>query len=74
MLFVRLPIDIDGRLTALAKTTSRPKSFYVREALVKYLDDMEDLYLAEQRLFDVHAGRSQTVPLEEVLKRSGMEG
>ena len=29
MLSVRLPEDIERRLTALAETTGRPKSFYV---------------------------------------------
>lgn len=30
--------------------------------------------LAEQRLTDYRAGRSQAVPLEEVMKRYGLEG
>lgn len=33
---------------------------------------MEDLYLAEQRLIDLRAGRSETVPLKEVMERYGM--
>ena len=43
-------------------------------AIREHLDDLEDLYLAEQRLIEIRAGRSQTVPLEEVMKRYGMEG
>ncbi len=35
---------------------------------------LEDLYLAEQRLVDIRSGKTQTVPLEEVLKRNGLEG
>ncbi len=37
-----------------------------------HLDDLEDLYLAEQRLLDNRAGRSESVPLEEVMKRYGL--
>ncbi len=74
MLTVRLPDDIEDRLNALAKTTNRPKSFYVREALERSLEDIEDIYLAEKRLEDLRAGKSKTVPLEEILKRYGMEG
>jgi uncharacterized protein (DUF4415 family) len=35
---------------------------------------LEDLYLAEQRLVDIRSGKTQTVPLEEVMKRYGLEG
>ncbi len=74
MLTVRLPDDIEDRLNALAKTTNRPKSFYVREALERSLEDIEAIYLAEKRLEDIRAGKSKAVPLEEILTRYGMEG
>ena len=38
-----------------------------------HLDDLEDLYLVEQRLINIRAGKTQTVSLEEVMKRYGME-
>ena len=41
MLAVRLPTEIETRLDALARTTQRPKSFYVREALELYLKGEE---------------------------------
>lgn len=74
MLNVRLPDDLEARLNTLSKTTNRPKSFYVREALERSLEDIEDIYLAEKRIEDIRAGKSKTVPLEEALKRYGMEG
>ena len=73
MLAIRLPAEVEARLEALAQATGRTKTFYAREAILEHLDDLEDLYLAEQRLIDIRAGRSQTVPLEEVMKRYGME-
>jgi RHH-type rel operon transcriptional repressor/antitoxin RelB len=73
MLAIRLPEEIETRLESLAQVTGRSKTFYAREAILEYLDDMEDLYLAEQRLIDIRAGKSQTIPLEEVMKRYGME-
>ena len=73
MLAIRLPGEIENRLETLAQATGRTKTFYAREAILEHLDDLEDLYLAEQRLIDIRAGRSQTVPLEEVMKRYGME-
>jgi RHH-type transcriptional regulator, rel operon repressor / antitoxin RelB len=73
MLAIRLPEEIENRLDALAKATGRTKTFYAREAILEYLADMEDLYLAEQRMADIKAGRSKTIPLEELMKRYGLE-
>ncbi|HSO83546.1 PIN domain-containing protein [Thiocapsa sp.] len=36
-------------------------------------DDLDDLALAEQRLEEVRAGRSKPTPLEDVMKRYGLE-
>ncbi len=33
---------------------------------------MENLYLSEQRLIDIRAGRSETIPLEAVMKQYDM--
>lgn len=74
MLAIRLPAEVETRLEALAQATGRTKTFYAREAILEHLDDLEDLYLAEQRLIDIRAGKTQTVPLEEVMKRYGMDG
>jgi RHH-type rel operon transcriptional repressor/antitoxin RelB len=73
MLAIRLPVEIENRLEALAKATGRSKTFYAREAILEHLDDLEDVYLAEQRLIDIRAGKTQTIPLEEVMKRYGLE-
>ena len=70
---LRLPDEISQRLNRLADRTGRSKTFYMQAAILKYLDDLEDLYLAEQRLIDIRAGKSQTVPLEEVMERYGLE-
>jgi len=71
---VRLPDDIYNRLDSLAVRTGRNKAYYIREALQEYLGDLEDIYLAEQRLIDIRAGKTRPVPLEEVMKRYGLEG
>lgn len=69
---LRLPAEVIARLDNLAKETGRPKAYYAREAILEYLDDMEDLYLAEKRLEDIRAGRSMTYSLEEVEKEFGL--
>jgi len=73
MLAIRLPEDLEKRLENLAKRTGRTKTFYARQAIEQHLDDLEDLYLAEQRLTEIRAGRTQTIPLEDVLKHYDME-
>ncbi len=73
MLALRLPPDIEQRLEALAKATGRSKSFYAREAIIEYLGDLEDVYLAEGRLAELRAGRSHTLPLEDVMQAYGLE-
>ena len=52
MLALRLPPEIEERLDALAKKTGRSKSFYAREAILSRLEELEDYYLAEERLAD----------------------
>jgi RHH-type transcriptional regulator, rel operon repressor / antitoxin RelB len=73
MLAIRLPIEIEQRLETLAKATGRSKAFYVRAALLEYLGDLEDVYMAERRLEDIQAGRSRTYTLEEVEQELGLE-
>nr|MBF0681429.1 TraY domain-containing protein [Pseudomonas sp.] len=72
MLAIRLPPEIESRLEALARATGRTKTFYARQAILQHLDDLEDLYLAEQRLIDVRAGRSKTHTLDEVERDLGL--
>lgn len=50
MLAVRLPEEIEARLAELAARTGRTKTFYAKEAILKHLDEMEDKYLAINRL------------------------
>lgn len=50
MLAVRLNDETERRLEALAARTGRTKTFYAREAIEAHLDDLEDFYLAEERM------------------------
>jgi RHH-type rel operon transcriptional repressor/antitoxin RelB len=70
---IRLPNDVETRLKNLAAQTGRTKSFYMIEAITEYLEDLEDLYLAEQRTTDIRTGHTQTVPLAEAMKQYGLE-
>lgn len=72
MLAIRLPQSIEKRLERLARRTGRTKTFYVREAILEHLEDLEDLYLAEGALERVRSGEERTIPLRDALKRHGL--
>jgi len=71
---VRLPGDVEARLKSLSSLTGRSKTYYVTQAIVEHLDDLEDLYLAERELEAIRAGDSAATPLAEVMKRHGLGG
>ena len=50
MLAIRLDSETETRLNRLAKKTGRTKTFYAREAILEHLADLEDIYLATERL------------------------
>lgn len=72
MLAIRLPEKIEKRLDRLAKRTGRTKTYYAREAILKHLEDLEDIYIADKRLADIRAGRTRPIPLDEVMRRHGI--
>ena len=69
MLTIRLPKDIESRLNRLAKKTGRTKIFFARRAIVEYLGDFEDYYLAKSR---ARAAR-EAISLDEVERILGLE-
>ncbi len=69
---IRLPEETEKRLDALAASTGRPKAFYIREAITEYLDDLEDVYLAEKALERVRRGEERTYTLDEVESDLGL--
>ena len=74
MLSITLPAEVEKRLDALARTTGRSKAAFVREAVMEYLDDLEDLHIAKERLARHRASGEAGIPLETVMKQHGMDG
>ncbi|MGD0841122.1 MAG: DUF6290 family protein [Candidatus Acidiferrales bacterium] len=72
MLAIRLPESIEKRLEKLARRTGRTKTYYVREAILEHLADLEDMHLAEGSLERIRSGEEQTIPLKDVMKRHGL--
>ena len=73
MLALRLPPEIEERLAALAKATGRTKSFYVREAILEHLEDLEDAYLAAATLERVRRGKERVFTTEQLRADLGLD-
>ncbi|MCK4528193.1 ribbon-helix-helix protein, CopG family [candidate division WOR-3 bacterium] len=69
MITARIPKEIEKRLEELSELTHRSKSFYIREALKAYLEDLEDYYISLERLADKKAKR---YTLKEAKKKIGL--
>lgn len=70
---LRLPTELVERISHLAETTGRSRTYYMQEAIKQHIDDLEDLYLAEQALVDVRVGKSETISLETLIEEYGLE-
>ena len=71
MLAVRLDKELNDRLERLAEKTGRTKTFYARAAIEAHLDDLEDFFLAEERL---KAFRNEdAIPLSQLKAELGLE-
>lgn len=61
---IRLSEELESKLSSLAKKTKRSKSFYVREAIERYLEDVGDYYLG----LDILENPGRTYSLDEARK------
>lgn len=71
---VRLPDELQQRLDHLATETGRAKSFYIKQALEAYLEDLEDLLLANATLERVRSGKEKTYTLKDVENELNLDG
>lgn len=74
MLNFRADDELHARLERLAKLTGRTKTFYVREAVTTHLDELEDIYLADQVMERLEHGQEALHSLEDVERELGLEG
>ena len=58
MLAIRLDKELEKELDLLAKTRGSNKSAVVREAIIQYLEDNEDIQLAKESLIKMNSTKS----------------
>jgi RHH-type rel operon transcriptional repressor/antitoxin RelB len=73
MLAVRLPESLENRLTALSDKTQRSKSFYVKKALERLLEEEEDYADALVSYEEYLRSGKKGFSLEEMKQRHGIE-
>ena len=69
MLAIRIDKELEKELDLLAKTLGSNRSAVVREAIIQYLEDNEDLLLAKQSL----SKTSSTKSLNQLRKELGLD-
>jgi len=69
MLAIRLEKDLEEEIDLLAKAKGSNRSAVVREAIVRYLEDNEDLELAKQALAETGSSKS----LSDLRKDLGLD-
>lgn len=65
-LSIRLTAQEDARLEALAARTGRSKTFYVRQAIVAHLDELEELYWADEAVREWEASGKKSRPADQL--------
>lgn len=73
VLTVKLDEDLNRVLSERAIREGRSKSFYVREGLIQYLEDLEDLEAADAAYKDWAADDFKTHKWEDVRLRLGLD-
>ena len=70
---VRLLDATYDRLHALAARSGRTATFYIREAVERHLEDLEDLHAAEKAAAEHRETGSRTLSLDELDGYLGLE-
>lgn len=72
MLILRLPDDIENRQQSPTEQTGRSKTFYAREAILKYLEKIEDIYLADQALKAFRESGEEVISIDDLERELGL--
>ena len=71
-LSVRLTKEEEARLDALAARTGRSKTFYVRQAIEAHLDELEELYWADEAAREWEASGKKSRPARQLWDELGV--
>jgi RHH-type rel operon transcriptional repressor/antitoxin RelB len=70
---LNLPKEVENELEKdlkhLEETTKQPREYHIKEALVRYIEDMEDIRDVEKYIEDKKKGKVKYYTSEEVKER-----
>ena len=69
---VRLSDDLKARLDALSASTGRPAAYYVREALVEHLAELEYAYQIKAEAEAIRRGADAVTTWDELMDETGI--
>lgn len=72
MLILRLPDDIENRPQSPTEKTGRSKTFYAKEAILKYLEEIEDINLADQALKAFRESGEEVISIDDLERELGL--
>jgi RHH-type rel operon transcriptional repressor/antitoxin RelB len=70
---VQFDVETEQRLSALAAKGGKQPDALIKEAVLDYLEDLEDYYAAEAASERIKAGEESPLPLEEVMRDLGLD-
>lgn len=63
---IRLPDELHQRFVELSRKTGRTTAFYMREALQRHIEDLEDTYKADEIIERIERGDEEILTSEEM--------
>jgi len=69
MIAIRIDPNMEQTLDALAKAQGKNRSVLVRDALIRYFEDLEDTLLAEEAVREMKGEK----PLSELRRELGLD-
>lgn len=72
VLSLRIDDKIYNQLDTLSKKSGINKTKFLKQALLEYMEDREDYFLAVEALEDLKAGRDKIVSWDEIKKELGL--
>ncbi len=69
---IRMDEDLLSELDNYARELERSRTYLIEKAVSTYFDTLDEM-IADKRIDDVKAGKTEVYTLEEVAKRLGLE-
>jgi RHH-type rel operon transcriptional repressor/antitoxin RelB len=70
---IQLEPSVEKKLEALSAKAGKTKTDYLHDAIVRAIEDIEDVYAADAAYESWHSGKERTFALQEVRRDLGLD-